>query len=262
MYLPGAVKAGDVVQGAGGSDLWDIIWRGSMPRLADDSVDWDYYYSNYFRTYIERDVRELVNVRDEEKFSRFVVACAARTGELVNYSDLAADCSIDTKTARHWISVLQASGIVKLLLPFFSNASKRLSKTPKLYFMDTGLACHLLGWTSPLTLRNGAASGQMFETFVVGEILKSYFNDGRTADNVFFYRDSKKREIDVLIRDGRTLRPVEIKQNVRPGREAIKNFSALESISGFDIGQGAVICQTDATYWIGENVMAESVWMI
>ena len=136
-------------------DLWATIHRGSMPRLMDASVSWDAFYTGYVRTYLERDVRDLIRVKDEESFYRFLVACAARTGGLVNRSDLARDAGVDAKTAQGWLSVLRASGVVRLLRPLWSNAVKRLAKTPKLYFTDTGLACHLLGWNTAQTLRRG-----------------------------------------------------------------------------------------------------------
>ena len=144
-------------------DLWATIHRGSMPRLMDASVSWDAFYTGYVRTYLERDVRDLIRVKDEESFYRFLVACAARTGGLVNRSDLARDAGVDAKTAQGWLSVLRASGVVRLLRPLWSNAVKRLAKTPKLYFTDTGLACHLLGWNTAQTLRRGAMAGHMFE---------------------------------------------------------------------------------------------------
>ncbi|MDO5094434.1 MAG: DUF4143 domain-containing protein, partial [Propionibacteriaceae bacterium] len=173
-----------------------------------------------------------------------------------------ADVGVDVKTIQSWVSVLQASGLIHLVHPLFSNATKRLSKTPKLYFMDTGLVCHLLGWTTPTTLERGAMSGAIFETFVVSEIIKSHLNSGGNVRQIFFYRDSATREIDVVIRDGRTLHPVEIKRVATPGREAIRHFSALATLQDFEVGSGAVICQTDRTFPLAEDVTAVPITAI
>lgn len=243
-------------------DLWGHIQRGSMPELADMGVDTYAYYSSYVRTYIERDVRELVKVRDERRFYDFMVACAARTGQLLNASDIAATVGADTATIQGWISALQASGIVHVLRPFFTNTSKRLAKTPKLYFLDTGLACHLAAWNSPEALRRGAMAGHMFETFVVSEVLKSYMNAGHDLRDVSFYRDARKREIDLVIQEGDVLHPVEIKTAASVKSDAIKNFKALEELGGFTVGFGSVICQTEEPYLLAENVQAIPVWAI
>lgn len=265
-YVPGvtvpAAPAESTAATGGMPDIWELAWRGSMPRLQQPDVDWDTYYANYERTYLERDVRALINVRDSSAFYRFLVAAAARTGQLLNMSDLANDVDIDAKTVKSWLSVLQASGIVRLVQPWFSNVTKRLSKTPKLHFMDTGLACHLLGWTSPEVLARGAMAGNIFETFVVGEVLKSFLNAGRDGQAVFFYRDASKREVDLLIRDGRTLHPVEIKAGASPRREAIASFAALDALGDVEVGAGAVLCRAERPYSLSESVKAVPVWEI
>lgn len=252
-YMPekneGSKKAADF-------DVWKTIWRGCMPELFCGDLDWDYYYSNYTGMYVERDVRELVNVSSEERFYRFLIACAARTANVLNVADLARDAGIEVKTCNNWISILKSSGIIHLLRPYAANASKRVIKSPKLYFMDTGLVCHLLGWTSPRVVRDGAMAGALFETFVVSEVLKSYFNDGRTADNVFFYRDERKREIDLVIKDGATLHPVEIKRSASPKLNDVKAFSVLDGIVGTEVGVGTVLCQTDTAYSLSETIRA------
>lgn len=261
-YIPGRVSVRDIATPPEGFDLWSHIQRGSMPRLQNPAVDWDSYYSDYVNAYLERDVRDLINVRNEMKFYSFMVACAARTGQLLNASDISDTVDIDVKTVQSWISVLQASGIVRILRPFWSNVDKRLAKTPKLYFMDTGLACYLTRWTTPEALRNGAMSGHMFETFVVSEVLKSYMNAGRNVRDVWFYRDSRKREIDLVIQEGHVLHPVEVKESFTVGTDAIKHFSALDSLTGYEVGEGAVICQTKEPYLITRDVQAVPVWAI
>ena len=239
-----------------GFDLWEHIQRGSMPELADPQMDAYAYYSSYIRTYLERDVRDLIKVRDESKFYDFMVACAARTGQLLNMTDIANTVGVDTGTVQGWLSVLQASGIVHLLRPFFANTNKRLAKTPKLYFYDTGLACHLAAWNSAEALRRSAMAGHMFETFAVSEVLKSYLNSGKDLRNVSFFRDSRKREIDLVIQGGNMLHPVEIKTAATVSKDALKNFSALEGLAGFEVGFGAVVCQTEKPYLIAKNVQA------
>ena len=261
-YVPSEVGDDGRCESPENLDLWATIHRGSMPRLMDPSVSWDAFYTGYVRTYLERDVRDLITVKDEASFYHFLVACAARTGRLVNHSDLARDAGVDTKTAQSWLSVLQASGVVRLLRPFWSNATKRLTKTPKLYFTDTGLACHLLGWSSPETLRRGAMAGHVFETFVVGEVVKSYLNAGGDARNVHFYRDARQREIDLIIQEGRVLHPVEIKTSATVTREAAAGFSVLADVGDYDVGAGAVICQTREPYPVTDTVKAIPVWSI
>ena len=261
-YVPSEVGDDGKCESPEGLDLWGTIHRGSMPRLMDPLVSWDAFYTGYVRTYLERDVRDLITVKDEASFYHFLVACAARTGMLVNHSALARDAGVDTKTAQSWLSVLQASGVVRLLRPFWSNATKRFTKTPKLYFTDTGLACHLLGWSSPETLRRGAMAGHVFETFVVGEVIKSYLNAGGDARNVHFYRDARQREIDLIIQEGRVLHPVEIKTAATVTRETTAGFSVLNDIGDYDLGAGAVICQTREPYPVTDTVKAIPVWSI
>lgn len=243
-------------------DVWAHIQRGSMPRLQSPEVDWYDYYASYTKSYLERDVRQLINLKDERKFHSFMIAAAARTGQLLNATDIANTVDVDAKTVQGWLSVLEASGIVHIMQPFWANASKRLAKTPKIYFMDTGLACHLTGWNTPEQLRLGAMSGHMFETFVVSEVLKSYMNAGRDTRGVSFYRDSRKREIDLVIQDGRTIHPVEIKAGVQVRQDAVRNFKCLEDMSGYEVGFGHVICRTNEPYLITANVQAVPVWAI
>ena len=244
------------------TDVWDLIHRGSMPELQDPNIDWDLFYTDYVAAYLERDVRELVNVKNEAKFYSFMVACAARTGQLLNASDIANTVDVDHKTVKAWLSVLQASNIVRVIEPFWPNIDKRLTKTPKIFFMDTGLVCHLTRWTTPDQLRNGAAAGHIFETFIVSEILKSFMNSGKSLHDVWFYRDTKKREIDLVIQDGHILHPVEIKVSATVRKDAVKNFACLENLPGYEVSFGHVICQTPEPYFITRTVQAVPVWGI
>lgn len=260
-YVPERLNKRDLSAPAG-LDVWTHIQRGSMPRLQSPEVDWYDYYASFTKSYLERDVRQLINLKDERKFHSFMIAAAARTGQLLNATDIANTVDVDAKTVQGWLSVLEASGIVHIMQPFWANASKRLAKTPKIYFMDTGLACHLTGWNTPEQLRLGAMSGHMFETFVVSEVLKSYMNAGRDTRGVSFYRDSRKREIDLVIQDGRTIHPVEIKAGVQVRQDAVRNFKCLEDMSGYEVGFGHVICRTNEPYLITANVQAVPVWAI
>lgn len=244
------------------TDVWDLIHRGSMPELQDPNIDWDLFYTDYVAAYLERDVRELVNVKNEAKFYSFMVACAARTGQLLNASDIANTVDVDHKTVKAWLSVLQASNIVRVIEPFWPNIDNRLTKTPKIFFMDTGLVCHLTRWTTPDQLRNGAAAGHIFETFIVSEILKSFMNSGKSLHEVWFYRDAKKREIDLVIQDGHILHPVEIKVSATVRKDAVKNFACLENLPGYEVSFGHVICQTPEPYFITRTVQAVPVWGI
>ena len=242
-------------------ELYRLIWRGAFPAIAlDDSIDRSLFYSSYLQTYIQRDLRDLARVGDEMSFLRFVRAAAARTGQLLNMSNLARDADIAPNTAKSWLSILQASGIIHLLEPWYSNVTTRLIKAPKLYFLDTGFAAYLTEWTTPETLEAGAMSGAILETWVVAEILKGYLHNGLQPP-LYFYRDKDKKEIDLLIvRDG-TLYPVEIKKTASPHASAAKNFS-LPAAKGAKIGPGAVICLISEPMPLTREVTALPIGML
>lgn len=227
-------------------DVWNIIHRGSMPELRKNpDFDWQMFYGAYVRTYIDRDVRELSEIGDTVKFTRFMVAAAASTGQLLNLASLARDVGISQPTAERWLSILVASNIVYLLQPYSNNITKRAVKTPKLYFLDTGLAAYLTKWNTPDVLKNGAMAGAFFETFVVSEIIKSYYNRGILELPIYFYRDKDMREIDLLIEDGEVLYPLEMKKHADPSKKDIDAFSVLDKIPGVKRGSGGVICLYD-----------------
>ncbi|MCL2183654.1 MAG: ATP-binding protein [Chitinispirillia bacterium] len=228
-------------------EIWDIIHRGGMPELcANTEFDRQMFYGAYVKTYIGRDVRDLTQVGDEIKFMRFMTVAAANTGQLLNLSSLARDVGVSVPTADRWLSVLAASGIVYLLRPYHNSIIKRAVKTPKLYFLDTGLAAYLTRWTTPDVLRNGAMAGAFFETFVVSEVIKSYSNAGVLEPPLFFYRDKDMREIDLLIEDGGVLHPVEIKKHADPKASDIAAFGVLDKIPGVRRGAGGAVCMYDA----------------
>ncbi|MDR3278904.1 MAG: ATP-binding protein [Synergistaceae bacterium] len=225
--------------------IWERIARGDMPELyVNPDIDSGAYYGAYVGTYIERDVRSLTQVGDERAFFSFMVAMAARTGQLLNLSDVARDAEISVVTAKRWLSVLEASNIVYLLRPWHTNITNRAVKTPKLYFRNTGLAAHITGWSAGSVLMRGASSGAFFETFIVGEILKSYLNKGVLNPPLYFYRDKQGSEIDLLILENGTLHPVEIKKSASPRIHDVKSFAALDkfSDSGVSRGPGALVC--------------------
>lgn len=237
-------------------ELYAVIWRGSFPRLVvAKEMDRDMFLGSYVQTYLQRDVRDLAQVGDEMAFLRFLRVSAARTGQLLNMAELARDADVAPNTAKRWLSILQASGLVYLLEPWFTNVTKRMVKTPKLYFLDTGLASYLTQWSSPETLEAGAMAGAMLETWVVGELLKSWWHNGLGAP-FYFYRDKEQREVDlIIVRDG-TVYPVEIKKSASPDKTAIRHFAALDKL-GMPVGPGAVISLVSQAL-----PLTETVWTI
>ncbi len=233
--------------------LFEDIWRGSYPRVINEKkISTDLFYNSYLQTYIQRDVRDLTRVTDEKAFRDFIRAAAARTSQLLNYANLAKDVGIDQKTAKAWLSVLETSGLIYLLQPYHNNTTKRLIKTPKMYFLDTGLCRYLTQWSSPETLEAGALSGAILETYIISECLKSYWYNGLNP-YFYFYRDKDQKEIDLLIEQNNQLYPVEIKKSISPGLSAIKNFAVLEKL-GKVIGTGAVICLREFDIPLSEKV--------
>ena len=235
--------------------LYQRIWTGSFPVAAlNPEVNRDVFYSSYLQTYLQRDVRDLARVGDEAVFVKFIRATAARTSQLLNLADLARDVGIDPKTAKSWLSILETSGLVQLLEPYHTNLTKRLIKSPKLYFLDTGLCCHLTRWTSSEALEAGAMSGAILETFIFSEILKSYWHNGQSG-SFYFYRDKDQKEIDLLIEQNSTLYPIEFKKTAIPGRNSVKNFSTLNKLN-IPIGHGGVICLSEKHIPITRDVDA------
>lgn len=227
-------------------DVWKIIRRGSMPELCENpGLDRRMFYSSYVRSYIERDVRDLSGVGDTVKFTRFMAAAAASAGRLVNLSSMARDAGISQPTAERWLTILAASGIVYLLEPYSNSITNRTVKTPKLYFLDTGLAAYLTGWNTTGVLKNGAAAGAFFESFVISEIIKSYCNRGIVDPPLYFYRDKDMNEIDLVIEENGTLYPLEIKKDADPQKKDIDAFGLIDRIPGVKRGAGGVICLYD-----------------
>jgi uncharacterized protein len=222
-------------------ELYRLIWRGSLPAIASrEDVDRDLFYGSYVQTYLQRDIRDLARVGDEMTFLRFLRAAAARTGQILNTAELARDADISYNSAKSWLSILQASGIVHLLEPYHTNLTKRMVKTPKLYFLDTGLCAYLTGWSSPDTLEAGAMSGAMLETWIMAELMKGYLHNGRHAP-FYYYRDKDRKEIDLLIVQDGMIYPLEFKKTASPRREDVRHFQTLERL-GTPVGPGGLIC--------------------
>ncbi len=238
-YLPSRER----LEGHEGIDLatlYQHIWLGSSPALVTGQVqDRDLFYSSYVSTYLQRDVRDLTQVGDLSAFTRFLRAVAARTGQLLNLSDLARDVDVSQPTAKAWLAVMEASWQVVLLQPWHSNLTRRLVKTPKLYMLDTGLASWLTRWSSAETLAAGAMAGPMLETWVVSEVLKSWWHRMATPP-IYHYRDHDKREIDLLFEVDGALWPTEIKRSATARRSWTKAFGALDRL-GPARGEGAVL---------------------
>lgn len=218
------------------------IWKGSYPRMheADDDM-WQFFYDAYVQTYIERDIRDLGSVGNELDFLKFMKVLAARTGQLLNYSDIARDVGISAPTVKAWVSMLQTSGLIFILQPYHNNINSRVIKTPKVYFMDTGLVCYLTGWNAPQTLENCAMSGELLETYVISEIVKSWWHNGKQP-NIYYYRDKDRREIDVILEENGVLYPIEVKKKSNPNAGDIKAFDAIETVLKQKRGHGAVLC--------------------
>lgn len=241
-------------------EVYNLIYKGSMPAVHKEEQSVERFYASYVDTYIHRDIRDLTQVGDEMQFHRFLTACAARTSQMVNYSEIAKDVGISSPTVKKWLSLLVTSGIVVLIEPYFNNALKRIVKAPNMYFMDTGLCAYLTRWTSSESLEVSAMSGVFFETFVVSEIIKSYLNAGRRPP-IFYYRDSDQKEIDLIIEENGRLQPIEIKKSANPKKNTSRHFSVLEKTDK-EYGEGSVVCMSDDLVPITKENWAVPVWLI
>lgn len=258
------------------SDVFERIYKGSMPYIYQDkNVNLEIFFESYLDTYISRDIRDLEQVANETAFINFIKVVAARTATVVNYEALANEVGISAPTAKSWLSLLVSCGIVALIQPYSNNALKRVIKSPRMYFLDTGLCAHLMGWGSPAVLENSSMSGEFFETWVVSEIIKSYYNVGKRPP-LYYYRDTNKKEIDLIIYQDGTVYPIEIKKSSAP-QGAIKNFSVLKPIESepdendrfegtahlkTQIGTGAVVCLSSDILPIDKKNWYIPAWLI
>ena len=233
-------------------EIFERIYNGGMPSIATGAIERNNYFSSYINTYIERDVKQLLNVGKTIEFYNFMQYIAVRTAQELNYSTIAKEIGVDSKTIKNWISILESSGIIYLLQPFSSNLSNRIIKAPKLYFMDTGLCSYLAKYPNPETLEIGALSVAIFETFVVSEMIKNFTSHGLDPKmNLYYYRDKDQKEVDLLFIEGDTIYPIEIKKGISPNNPD-KNFAVLNKYSN-DVATGIVICMTQKLQPINRN---------
>lgn len=241
--------------------IYNRIFRGSMPAIVSgQNSNNQIFYSSCLATYIERDVKELSDAIDSLKFLQFITAVAARCGQMLNVADIARDADINQKQAKDWLGILETLGIIFYLHPYSNNLLKRLVKTPKLYFYDTGLICYLTKWSSADTLESGAMNGAILENYVVAEIRKTYLNSGKEPF-MYYYRDKDAKEIDIVLEHDGVLNPIEIKKSANPGPELVKVFSLLDK-SSTPRSKGAVICMKPELSAIDRENYIVPVWMI
>ena len=241
--------------------IYERIWNGSMPGLVSGKFsDRDVFYSSYLQTYIDRDVKEQIQLADPLLFSDFVRAAACRAGQMLNVHDIAQDVGVSDDTAKRWLQVLEKSDVIFFLRPYSNNLLKRTVKTPKLYFFDTGLVAYLTRYSSPEILANGAINGAILENFVVAELLKTYHNNAKEC-LLWYYRDSNSNEIDMVIESDGALHPLEIKRSVNPGTELIHAFHLLDKAS-VPRGTGAILCMRPKLSAINSENFIVPIWMI
>ena len=241
--------------------IFERIYRGSMPAIVSGrNTNSQIFYSSYLLTYIERDVKLLSDAIDSLKFLRFITATAARCSQMLNVAEIAQDADINQKQAKDWLQILETLGIIFYLHPYSNNLLKRLVKTPKLYFYDTGLVCHLTRWSSPEVLENGAMNGAVLENYVVSEIAKTWLNSGKEP-YMYYYRDKDAKEIDIVLEHDGILNPIEIKKTSNPGTELTRVFSLLDKAS-VPRGKGAVVCMKPKVGVIDRENYIVPVWTI
>ena len=241
---------------------YERIWNGSLPaHISKKHGNRDVFYSSYIDSYIDRDIREMVDLKDEFLFRDFVRAAACRAGEMLNVHAIAADVGVSDETAKSWLSYMEKSGVIFYLRPFSNNLLNRtIKKTPKLYFFDTGLVAHLTKYSSPEILMNGAINGSILENYVVSEIIKTYTNNGLEY-YVHYYRDVDNKEIDIVIESDGELHPVEIKKTASPPPELANAFKVLDKAS-MPRGTGAVVCTRKEMSALDKDTMIVPIWSI
>jgi predicted AAA+ superfamily ATPase len=241
--------------------IYDRIWRGALPGFVSGKFsDRDVFYASYVKTYIERDVSELLERVDKLLFQDFIRAAACRAGQMLHVHDIAADVGVSDDTAKRWLLLLEKSGVIFYLRPYSNNLLKRTVKTPKMYFFDTGLVAYLARYTSPDILANGAINGAILENYVVSEILKTYHNAAKEC-LLWYYRDKNSQEIDLVLESNGMVHPVEIKRSVNPGTALVGVFKLLDKGS-LPRGKGAVLCMRPELSAIDADNFIVPVWMI
>ena len=242
-------------------EIFKDIFQGGMPDICTGLSERDMYYKSYIDTYIEKDVRKQINAANEMQFRRFISLLALRTAQEVIFSDISRELGINVETCKRWISILQTSGIIYLIEPFMANASKRIIKAPKLYFMDTGLCAYLCKWPTAEMLKDGVMGGAFFETYVVSEVIKSFYNNGIDPKQyLYFYRDIDKKEIDILLVKEGCIYPVEIKKSAFPCKPT-KNFKVLAKYN-MPIKRGMIIDNAEAIHALNEDAFVFPVSLL
>lgn len=241
--------------------IYERIWKGSMPGIISGKYsDRDVFYSSYLQTYIDRDVKDQIQLTDSLLFSDFVRAAACRAGQMLNVHDIAQDVGVSDDTAKRWLKVLEKSDVIFFLRPYSNNLLKRTVKTPKMYFFDTGLVAYLTRYSSAEILANGAINGAILENYVVSELLKSYHNDAKEC-LLWYYRDKSSNEIDMVIESDGMLHPLEIKRSVIPGSELLNAFNLLDKAS-VPRGTGAILCMRPKLSAVDADNFIVPIWMI
>lgn len=228
-------------------DLVDVLFRGFYPRIHDKGLEPRQWLRGYYQTYVQRDVRSILNVGDLEVFGRFIRLCAGRNGQILNLSSLGADCGVTHTTARRWVSILEASFLILMLRPHHRNFSKRMIRSPKLYFLDTGLLCYLLGIRSPEEIHGHASRGAIFESLIVSELLKNRLHQGEEGD-LYFWRDSAGHEIDLVLDLGSSLTPIEIKSGMTVASDFFQGLDYWRKLSGLPNAPGVLVYAGDRAY--------------
>lgn len=243
------------------NEIFERIWKGGMPGLASGKyTNRDIYYSSYLQTYISRDVREEVTLKDSTQFVDFIRAVACRVGQELNVHSIAVDVDVSDETAKRWLAVLEKSEIIFYLHPYSNNLLKRVIKSPKMYFFDTGLVCYLTKYSSPEILLNSSINGAILENYIVAEIKKSYMNCGKEA-YMYYFRDKQQHEIDLILESDGKLHPIEIKKSSNPNLSMIKNFNIIKKPE-ITVGQGAIICMKDNLTALNKDTLVIPVWCI
>jgi predicted AAA+ superfamily ATPase len=236
--------------------VFQKIWRGSFPFVVtnDNPDNRERFYQSYISTYIQRDVRDFMQIANQDSFLRFMQVAAARTGQLINYANLARDVGVSQPTVKTWVTILRACGLVYILQPYFNNHIKRLVKTPKLYFLDTGLCSYLTGWPNANTLELSSMSGAMLETYVISEIIKTFLNNGKEP-RLYYYRDKDQNEVDLLIEANGKIYPIEIKKTATPGNINLKHLHMLNKLA-LPLGSSSVLCMRDDYIPLAKDINA------
>ena len=242
-------------------EVFDEVFKGGMPEYWINNIDRTTFFESYITTYLEKDVSKMINVDKLDDFRRFMTITALRTGQQVDYTEIGRAVGIDSRTAKGWISILEASGITMLLQPYANNLAKRIIKTPKLYFLDTGLCAYLCGWSDPKILEASPMAGAFFDTYVVSEIVKSLRNDGKRVEyTLYYYRDRDQKEVDILYIKDQTIYPIEIKKGI--GKDnANKNFSILDQYK-MPVATGLIIDTGESILPLNRNAYYCPVGMI